>query len=193
MNALVAVDPLPATLLITTEGVRDIAIRLADEGIPVRAIARATKVPSEDLYEVLKEAMLCGYILELPKDDWPPGSNRAQRLAVQGTILDNEDTLKFACARMLKATRLEAAILAVLLRRQEVTKQQLHAVIEQNRPSENRDETDPKMVDVIICHLRKKLKPHALEIETVWGIGYLMKPAHRDNAVLLLTAFTGAN
>lgn len=163
-----------------------IAIRMADEGIPVRAIARSTRVSSGDVYELLRDALAAGAIVEMPKDDWPIGSQRSERTAFNGTPLENEEALKFACARCFKATRLEAAILAVMLRRNEVTKQSLHIVIEQNRQTEGREETDPKMVDVLICHLRKKLKPHNIKIETVWGIGYLIPAADREIAIAML-------
>lgn len=165
------------------------AIRLADEGIPVRAIARSLKVPSSDVYEMLRDALLSGELLEMPKDDWPIGSSRGSRSAFNGTPLENEEALQFACARCFRATRLEAAILAVLLRRNEVTKHQLHLVIEQMRPGENREATDPKMVDVIICHLRKKLRPDHinLTIKTVWGIGYLIPHSDRERAINMLT------
>lgn len=167
-----------------------IAVRLADEGIPVRAIARATRLQSEDVYTILRDALASGQIVELPKDDWPPGSRRNERTAFNGTPFEDDDTLKFACALFFKVTRLEAAILGVLIKRNEVTKAQLHLVIEQNRPSEGREETDPKMVDVVICHLRKKLNPSKLVIKTVWGIGYLMPPADRDRCIKMLQDFS---
>jgi len=170
-----------------------IAIRLADEGIPVRAIARAVKVPSEDIYEALRDALASGAILEVPKDDWPIGSRRSDRTAFNGTPLEDEDNLKVACARLFRVTRLEAAIMVVLLKRSEATKAQLHLVIEQNRPNENREETDPKMVDVVICHLRKKLKRHDLLIDTIWGIGYLISAPHRERATALLNDFSGGH
>lgn len=187
---LTVVDPDPSQ----TSLLQAIAVRMADEGIPVRAIARAVRIPGEDVYNILREAITTGTIVELPKDDWPPGSNRNSRSVFQGTPLEQDDALKFACARVFKATRLEAAILAVLLKRTEVTKQQLHQVIENNRPGDGegnpREETDPKMVDVLICHLRKKLKLHEITIETVWGIGYLIAAAQRDLAIRKLTQFS---
>lgn len=166
-----------------------VAVRLADEGIPVRAIARSTKLPSEDVYEILRDAIERGVIVEMPKDDWPVGSTRGQRAAFHGTPLEDDEALHFACARWFRATRLEAAILAVMLKRSEVTKQQLHLVIEAMRPGDNREATDPKMVDVIICHLRKKLKKFEITITTVWGIGYLMPLPDRERAVAMLTTF----
>src|SRR3954465_15888923 len=57
----------------------DFAIRLADEGVPLRAIARATKIPSEELRTALEEARDDGRLIELPRDDWPPGFPRDQR------------------------------------------------------------------------------------------------------------------
>jgi DNA-binding response OmpR family regulator len=188
MNALTVVEQDPSI----RPFVEAVAIRMADEGVPVRAIARATRVPSDEVYGILRDAVARGAIVDIPKDDWPVGSNRSSRVAFNGTPLQNEEELKFACARYFKATRLEAAILALLLRRSEATKQQLHIVIEQNRPTEGREETDPKMVDVIICHLRKKLRKRDIEIETVWGIGYLITPAGRDKALAILNTPTEA-
>lgn len=185
MNALALVEQDPHI----PPFVAAVAIRMADEGIPVRVIARTTRLPSDEVYEILRNAVGRGAIVELPKDDWPVGSRRGSRTAFNGTLLETEDALIFACAQFFKATKLEASILAVLLKRNEVTKAQLHLVIEQNRPGENRDETDPKMVDVIICHLRKKLLPHDVTIKTVWGIGYLVPPDSRDIAMRILTQF----
>lgn len=188
MNALVIVEQDPSIL----PALKAVAVRLADEGIPVRAIARSVRLPSEDVYETLRDAIAMGSIVEMPKDDWPAGSNRDQRSRLHNTLLEQEETLRFACHRYFKTTRLEAAILSVLLRRNEVTKQQLHAVVEQNRPSANRDETDLKMIDVVICHLRKKLKPFGVAIETVWGTGYLVSAEHREIAVRQLEDFTSS-
>jgi hypothetical protein len=168
-------------------------IRLADEGIPVRAIARACKIPGDEVYEILHAAMRRGDITEIPKDDWPPGSARAKRSLPQHNVLEDDEALKFLCSIVFKTTRLQSSILAVLLKRSEVTKEQLHQVIEQLRDP-NRDETDLKMVDVIICHLRRKLAPKIenppfkIQIKTIWGIGYRMEIAERDRAVTALEA-----
>ena len=50
----------------------DLAIRLADEGVPLRAIARATAIPSEQLRDELYSAKINGLLIELPSEDWPP-------------------------------------------------------------------------------------------------------------------------
>lgn len=165
-------------------------LKLADEGIPVRAIARAMAIPSSDLYDILNFALEEGKILELPKDDWPIGSSRAQRAIYAGTILENEETVKSLCIRLFKVTRQQAAVLAVMLKRAEMTKAQIHTVLQENRPSASREPTDQKMVDVVVFHIRKKLKPYGIGIETVWGTGYLISPKYRDATIKLLEAFS---
>jgi hypothetical protein len=166
------------------------AIKLADEGIPVRAIARGLKIPSADLYNVLNGALVEGKIIELPKDDWPAGSSRAARAVFAGTILENEETVRQLCVRLFKATRQQAAVVAVMLKRTELTKAQIHTILQENRPASSREPTDQKMVDVVIYHIRKKLIPYGIQIETVWGTGYLINPKHRENAIKLLEAFS---
>ena len=39
------------------------------------------------------------------------------------------------------------------------------------------DEPEIKIIDVVVCKLRKKLNPLNVKIETVWGVGYRMVPA----------------
>lgn len=76
-------------------------------------------------------------------------------------------------------------MLALMLKRDEVTKEQLHAVIENARPP-GREITEIKMVDVMICKLRKKIKVHEIEVKTMWGLGYYIARVHRDRAISLL-------
>ena len=187
MNAMqqVSLEPQPMQIIVTVE---QAAVRLADEGIPVRAIARSLKTPSDEIYDILKEAILTGTLLELPVDDWPPGSKRNKRAALQGTPLEDDETFQFACARVFKVTRLEIALLSVLLKRSQATKEQLHSAAKQSRAGEPQEDTEPKLVDVVICHMRKKLKPLGIAIETVWGIGYLITAAHRTLALDMLQA-----
>lgn len=191
MNALALVEQ--PTIENFQPFIERLAINLADEGIPVQAIARATQMASGQVYEILRTAICVGALLEMPKPDWPVGSRRSQRSALVNTALDNDEALQFACARCFRLTRLETAIFAVLLKRSEVTKAQLHIVIEQSRPSENRDATDPKMVDVMIHHIRKKIAPYGLQVITVRGLGYRVAHDHREHAVALLTNYVAEN
>jgi hypothetical protein len=158
---------------------------MADEGIPVLAIARATSTPSELIYEALRDAIARGSIVEMPRDDWPVGSSRSTRLLLIGTPLDDETKLKCACARYFGASPLEAAMLALMLKRNEVTKEQLHGVIENER-GPGKEMTEIKMVDVMICKLRKKLVPHDVIIKTMWGVGYYIPTSNRESTIAQL-------
>lgn len=156
-----------------------IIVRLADEGIPIRAIARSAKVSADTVRETIQDAVLNGTIVYQPKEDWPPGADRDIR--VPGWVKDRtvlEQELVYNCVRMFKVTKLQAALLAVMLQRAEVTKETMHQVIEACR-NPLKEETNPKMVDVVICHLRKRLKPFGLVIHTLWARGYYIEPSQR--------------
>ena len=73
----------------------------------------------------------------------------------------------------------------VLLKREEADKETLHFVIETQRAlrrtrPDSVETTDPKMVDVVICKLRKKLRPLGINIQTLWGHGYYIDSDGRD-------------
>ena len=160
-----------------------IASRLALEGIPVRAIARSLIRPSEDVRLTLQYHIEIGTITEMPKDDWPPTGRRADRLP---SFLKHETdgSILLSLQRQFKLTRLEASFMLVFLKRDEADKDTLHYVIEsqralrKSRPNHS-ETTDPKMVDVIICKLRSKFRPHKVEIHTLWGTGYYLDEAGR--------------
>lgn len=160
----------------------------ANEGIPVCAIARIVSHPSADVYEALNDAKALGKIVEIPKADWPPGSRIADRAPLLS--LPSDDDLGFMLKKSFKLTSLEAGFLVVLLKHKQVEKTRLHNIVEhqratrQSQPSAT-ESTDPKMVDVMICKLRKKLKnvDPALKIETIWGGGYYIEPAIKPKIV----------
>lgn len=165
----------------------NIVIGLANEQVPVCAIARAMRVPAEDVREVLREALELGTIAEVPREDWLAGKFGQKPVGFKSKQVSDED-LVYNCIRLFKVTRLQASLLAVLLVRTEVSKEAMHQVIEQRRKA-NTSETDPKMVDVVICHLRKRLRPFKLKITTLWACGYYMEPEHRARANQLLADF----
>jgi hypothetical protein len=168
----------------------EIAARLANEGIPVSAIARSLALPAEDIREALEMSLGQGVIVEIPPGDWPPTGKRADRLPLHNNNNNNKptdtDTL-LACQRAFKLTRLMAGFLVVLLKRDEVEKSTFHNVIENQRATRSTrpndlETTDPKMVDVIICKLRERLRPFGLKIDTMWGHGYFMSMEMRMKA-----------
>lgn len=165
--------------------IEDTMAGLADEGVPIAAIARALKTPSADVREVLHDAAAAGKIFAVPKEDWPPSSRRDEREPALITNLPDGEKFIMDCVRTFRVTRLQARLLSVLIRRPEATKQMLHQVVEQSRDP-TKESTDMKIVDVVICHLRKRLKPFALDIETIWSCGYCMSADTRRRAVQML-------
>jgi hypothetical protein len=89
----------------------DIAVRLADEGVPLRAIARAVQIPSSSLREQLHEAKSDGRLLELPCDDWPPGFPRDQRsLQLSRLMVEDRFALSLAVERLFQEALINAAM-----------------------------------------------------------------------------------
>lgn len=169
----------------------NIFINLADEGVPLKAIARATKTSSDIVRETLDAALESGELLQHPPDDWQPGSLRGNRAQMTGDYAAINERVAFtSCIRLFKVTRVQACLLDALIRRKEVTREMLHTLIERNRLDHaHPDETDIKMVDVVICHIRKRLKPFDIQIKTLWSTGYFIDPEQRKKAQDMLVQF----
>jgi two-component system cell cycle response regulator CtrA len=71
----------------------------------------------------------------------------------------------------LRLTPHEALLFNVLTKREMVTKSTALSALYSDF---GKDEAEPKIVDVFICKLRKKVRPFGIEVETVWGQGYRM-------------------
>lgn len=161
-----------------------IAARAALEGIPVAAIARVLAHPVSQVYATLNLHQACGTITEVPRPDWPPTARNGDRVPTVNMKTDPMD-LMFVAQRNFKLTKLEAGFLATLLRCDHADKSMLHGVIEQQRlqraqQPDSMETTDPKMVDVMICKLRKKLVGINIAwdkaVTTVWSGGYFIAP-----------------
>ena len=158
------------------------AIRAADEGIPIGAIARILSVPFQDVADGLKYAIERGQLVELPKADWPPGSKRNSRVPLNAQRLTDDD-IRFLGKQQFKCSPVESEFFLTLMRNERVQKAKLHTVIEDRRATratrpDSMETTDPKMVDVIVCKLRKKLKEvdAGFVITTIWNDGYHIQP-----------------
>jgi hypothetical protein len=167
-------------------------IRAANEGIPTAAIARIVQRDFDDVCEHLTAALATGSISTMPKADWPPTGRWSDRLPTMPRSANAED-IEFQCSKIFHLTNLEAGFMMVLLRCERADKERLHGVIEQQRTTRanqpNKMElTDPKMVDVMICKLRKKLKAANPEflISTSWGKGYYIEPEVKTKIFALI-------
>lgn len=73
-------------------------------------------------------------------------------------------------------TSQEARVFAHLMTRDMATKESIMAALYSDRAD---DQVEPKIVDVFICKMRKKLRPYGILIETVWGQGYALADRHQ--------------
>jgi hypothetical protein len=156
----------------TALSVDSLTVRLADEGVPLRAIARATSIPSHDLREHLLDAQADGRLLELPHDDWPPGFPRDQRsLQITRLSVENRSALLLAVRQIFHLTRSQAQLLLALIQNTELARGRLDM---------------GKIVDVHICHMRPLLQAFGISIETLWGYGYQLSADNRRRAMDLI-------
>lgn len=154
----------------------DIAVRLADEGVPLRAIARATRISSADLRERLRLAQAAGQLLDLPREDWPPGFPRDQRaLQLSRLVMENRDQLLIAMQQVFGLTPTEIELLLMLVQ---------HPTLFTDRIS---DVMTSRTVYVHVCAIRKRLEPYGIEIQTLWGHGYQFasKDRHKVMDIIL--------
>jgi hypothetical protein len=137
----------------------EIAIRLADEGVPLCAIARATRIPSDELREQLQTAREAGRLIELPAHDWPPHDTRPRRALAEDR---NQQTV--ALRTITGATKAETSLLLDLLLADSICRGRY---------------TSPGAVDVHVFHLRRRLAPHDITIISVHGHGYRLGAGDR--------------
>ena len=165
--------------------------RLANDGVPIAVIARSFQCGSDLVRACLHDALDTGTITEIPRNDWPPTARRADHLPSQ-LAKEQERDLLTAAMRAFSITKLHAAFMMVLLKREEADKDTLHNVIESQRAirrnqPDNPDSVDPKMVDVIVCNLRKRLRDYfpvgSEVIKTLWGHGYYIEKPMREIAL----------
>lgn len=67
-----------------------------------------------------------------------------------------------------RLTGSEAAVFACLAARKMATKVMIHHALYSGKL----EFAEPKIVDVFICKMRRKLKPFGIVIDTYWGEGY---------------------
>lgn len=80
----------------------------------------------------------------------------------------------FELMTRLKLTKTEAQIVQVLMARGRATKEAIYQVIYSDRHSD--EQPGDSLIGVLVCRIRKRLQPHGVTIETLWGVGYAMTP-----------------
>jgi hypothetical protein len=144
----------------------EVAIRLADEGVPLCAIARTIQIPSSELREHLQAAHKTGRLIDLPVHDWLPHDAKPRRV-----LAEDRDQQAVAIRTICGATKSEASLLLDLLRTDSICKSRY--------PS-------PGAIDVHVFHLRRRLAPHDIAIISVHGHGYRLSPEDRGRLQVMI-------
>lgn len=165
----------------------EVATRLADEGVPVAAIARATRIPTGDLWEQFQEAWRLGELVGLPRNDWPPNVRRGARAPEFAKLADmTEDRLINALTRLFTISRTQARLLLALVERHDVSNADLLEIY--CTRDDVYHESGYTNLRIQFASLRKKLKPFGLFIETLWCYGKQMSGPDRRRTLDMLMA-----
>lgn len=78
-----------------------------------------------------------------------------------------------------RLTASEARVFGCLVNREIATKDAIMAALYCDRLDAD-GAAEPKIVDVFVCKMRRKLKPFGVEIRTVFGQGFVIDPATRS-------------
>jgi DNA-binding response OmpR family regulator len=100
--------------------------------------------------------------------------DRGQVVVIRSLTPLHVSPLVATCSLRFGLTHAESRALVQLLEHEHVSKQALHAAISPD------GDMKLKTLDVVVCHLRKKLKPHGIAITTIWGQGYALDREARD-------------
>jgi hypothetical protein len=150
-----------------------IVLRLADEGVPVAAISRAFKRPSDELWPLIEEALISGKLAVRPAADWRPASRRDDRAPEKAPIRAADFEQLTADLRLgFDLAPAEARLLALLMVRDDAPRTALQSAVRGQGGI-----TDPGALDDCAEALRRKLARRGIGIETIRGDRYALLPA----------------
>lgn len=89
--------------------------------------------------------------------------------------------------RLFHITALSARLLQVLVEKGELSKESLFFALY----SDKIDQPELKIVDVLLCKIRKGISPFGVKVETVWGFGYHMFEEDSKKTLSLLDMESG--
>lgn len=88
--------------------------------------------------------------------------------------LETELGLRLDVPPEFAVTRNMGRLLAMLLKREVVTRDGALVAIYSGMPNTWDKDPDPKIIDVFICKLRVRLRKYGIKVSCKWGLGYFM-------------------
>ena len=158
-----------------------LVVAFARQGVAISTIARALVVGETQVRNACERALESGELLRLPPESaddqrsatYTEITHLRGKVAKQAALLReirlSPMTIAEGLGSCFKLTRKEAAIVATLMQHGRVSKERLYFALY----GQSDDPPDPKIIDVFVCKIRKKL-PEGVEIKTIWGAGYEM-------------------
>lgn len=106
----------------------------------------------------------------VPADrEWPRGS---EPLLDRIDMLERELGMKTDLPPEFNIPRNMGALLAMLLKREIITREGALLAIYSGMPNTWDKDPDPKIIDVFICKLRVRLRKYGVKVSCKWGLGY---------------------
>lgn len=169
----------------------DVVVAFAHYGIAIETMGRALQLPFDYVSGICQRAINRGNLQRMPPQtaDDKRSANLQEvvhlRLLLddaRATIRDLSQNARLGASDLFVGifdlTKSEAAVLGAIVTRGQLSRLALYDMVFGLR-SEN-EQPEPKIIDVFVCKVRKKLKRHApdVAIQTNWGAGYFMSPEH---------------
>jgi hypothetical protein len=162
----------------------DIVTVFARQGIAISTIARAMAIPTTRILAMCQRAHENDELQMLPPatPDDPRHSLlveltnlRAQLDDAQAQLRDMHALNETGAENLMGVagfTKMEARVASTVARFGRCTKATIYHALYGHLPDD--EQREPKIVDVMICKIRRKLRPAGIEITTHWGVGYGM-------------------
>lgn len=140
-------------------------------------------------YETVVEPLLAAMKKAAIRQDMATFERKSDELAVymRGALAPSIDV----SWRKYGLTTKEARLASLLYQRMGTgcTRSALMDVLYFDMPDE--DEPDAKILDIFICHIRKKLAGTGFKIDTIWGTGWAMKRCHKADGGASYVTYRG--
>jgi len=156
----------------------------ARQGIAISTIARAMAIPADRVTGMCERARENDELQMMPPalPDDPRHAMLAELTNLRAQLDEAQETIRQmidvqkrdvnSYIGVARLTRTEAKIVSTIVRFGRTTKAGIyHAMYGHLGDDEQRE---PKIVDVMISKIRKKLRPVGVEITTQWGVGWSM-------------------
>jgi two-component system cell cycle response regulator CtrA len=164
----------------------DVVTVFARHGIAISTIARAMALPVDRVEGMCLRAHGNGELQMMPPatPDDPRHALLSELTNLRAQLDDAQMQIReLTSVRELgvetyvgvaQMTRKEAVVAAAIVKYGHASKSSIYHALYGGLDID--EQREPKIVDVFVCKIRKKLRPFGVEIDTQWGVGYKMSP-----------------